>query len=282
MPASSFEFLSQFHGGCLGGRLQGELASGRWTSLDAAVAYVKLSGVRQIGHHLHAFAADNPVRMTVGIDQGGSSLEGVQTLWLVLGSSRSALKVLHNPGGNPSPTFHPKLWLFQNATEALLVCGSGNLTGGGLYSNYEAAVLITAPIADPAISAARTALHNWADITRPEIRAVDGPVLQLLHASGELPSEAASHAADAVARRARAFLSGLATGARATSGLFRPAAVPPPPPAVPLRHFRRHLSPPGRSHGLSPGRVRLVRGQPLRPRWHRSTTACSSRSTREG
>ena len=49
-------------------------------------------------------------------------------------SDQGELWVFHN--NNPS-TFHPKVYLFSSDHQALLVIGSGNLTEGGLYTNYE-------------------------------------------------------------------------------------------------------------------------------------------------
>jgi HKD family nuclease len=38
------------------------------------------------------------------------------------------------------PTFHPKVYLFSNDSSAECFIGSGNLTEGGLFTNYEAFV----------------------------------------------------------------------------------------------------------------------------------------------
>jgi hypothetical protein len=48
--------------------------------------------------------------------------------------------ISHNQ--NPS-TFHPKIYLFENESKASISVGSGNLTEGGLYTNYEATVTLT-------------------------------------------------------------------------------------------------------------------------------------------
>lgn len=223
----------------LGELLQAEIGSGRWSDLYGAVAYVKMSGVKQIGTALFAFASQGTVRMTVGIDQQGSSLEGVQTLWQVLGGGSGVLYVLNNPATNPSPTFHPKLWLFSNATHALLVAGSGNLTGGGLFTNYEFGSVTELDLADPqdrsVFDRTKALLDDWADAAHPEVTEVSGASLQSMHTSGELPSESAISAAAVVARTARAAVAGVKRGAKATSGLFSGRAVTPAPtaPALP-------------------------------------------------
>ena len=130
-----WKFVGSPHHDTLGSHLLRELANEKWTRLDAAVAFVKMSGVKQIGAPLYDFASRARVRLTVGIDHQGSSLEGIRNhaFWLILGGAASDLYVLQNPAGSPRSTFHPKMWLFRSDSEALLICGSGNLTGGGLF-----------------------------------------------------------------------------------------------------------------------------------------------------
>lgn len=237
----------------LGEVLLREISSGRWSDLQAAVAYVKMSGVKQIGTALFAFASGGTVRMTIGIDQQGSSLEGVQTLWQVLGGGSGVLYVLNNPATNPSPTFHPKLWLFSNATSALLVAGSGNLTGGGLFTNYEFGSVTELDLADgqdrSVFDRTKALLDDWANAAHPEVTEVSAASLQSMHTNGEMPSESAITSAAAVARAARATIAGVRRGARATSGLFagrsvhpapKPPSMPtlPPPPVTPAKPVR--------------------------------------------
>jgi hypothetical protein len=219
----------------LGDRLLVEITSGTWTELQGAVAYVKMSGVRQIGAALFGFSSTGTVRMTVGIDQQGSSLEGVQTLWQVLGGTAGALYVLNNPATNPSPTFHPKLWLLSNSSHALLIAGSGNLTGGGLFTNYEFGSVTTLDLADSDDRAifdrTRSLLDEWADSSQVEVVEVSAASLQQMHGSGELPSESAISSAAAVTRAARAAIAGVKRGAKATSGLFAGRTINPAPSA---------------------------------------------------
>lgn len=242
------EILSAYPPDRLGDRLTAELKSNRWLRLYGAVAYVKMSGVRHVGTALYAFSRSSQVRITVGIDQQGSSLEGVQSLWLLLGSRAGSMYVLNNPAGSPSSTFHPKIWLFEALDQALLISGSGNLTGGGLFTNYEFGSALTLDLSDPDDDALRASvrrlLDEWADDALPEVTEVTVATLRDMHGAGELPSESAMRAAGALARTARAAIAGVQKGARLASGLFvgrpmgaAPAAVAfpplPPPPVAP-------------------------------------------------
>lgn len=242
MAAASWEFIGQPNVNDLGSRLTQELGSGTWTSLSVAVAYVKMSGVTHVAKPLFDFAQRHSVTAVVGIDQQGSSLEGVQTLWLLLGGAAGDLYALNNPSGSPSPTFHPKLWLFEGPGGALLLCGSGNLTGGGLFTNYEAGLALRMQATDPELAVVKAALTAWTDDTQPEVSRVTASGLQAMHDAGELPSEAATRVAIALARTTRAMVAGLSRGGHAASGLFsgsptQKAPAPqsmPPLPAAPV------------------------------------------------
>lgn len=261
--ASGWEFIGQPNAGDLGTRLTDALADQQWTRLDAAVAFVKMSGVAHLAPPLQAFATRSQVRITVGIDQQGTSLEGLQNLWLVLGGASSELYVLQNPAGNPSPTFHPKLWLFRSETDALFICGSGNLTGGGLFTNYEAGVVLPLALDDPTLHAVASVLDQWSDESRPEVARVTANGMQAMHDAGELPSEAATRLATRLSKTARALIAGVGRGVRASSGLFRPApvrsapAIPTPPdlpapPVIPRPVPRLSAPRPTRADGARP------------------------------
>lgn len=121
----------------LGDLLKAHLAEQSWREFRAAVAFVKRSGVEHIAEELAAFAANASVRITVGVDLQGSSTEGLNLLLAAVAANGGEVWVFHN--ANPlRPTFHPKLYYFKKPGTALLIIGSGNLTSGGLFTNYEA------------------------------------------------------------------------------------------------------------------------------------------------
>lgn len=242
MP-SDFSLITSCSPYRLGERIAGEMLSGRWTDLRAAVAYVKMSGVLQVAAPLHNFVASGgTVRITVGIDQQGTSLEGLQTLWQLVDERIDAVYVLNNPYANPSPTFHPKLWLFSNGSQALLISGSGNLTGGGLFTNYEFGTVIELDLSVPkdlsVFANINEILDNWSNTDFPEVVEVTSETLRLMHTSGELPSESAISSAAKLSRAARAAMAGVKRGANVSSGLFIGRAVEKLPgaslPALPV------------------------------------------------
>jgi len=102
------------------------------------IAFVKRSGLSRLADALREFMdAGGCVGAVVGIDHQGTSTEGLR---LLLECSNEAY-VFHNRAF--SSTFHPKVYLFERSDEqAAAIVGSGNLTAGGLYTNYETSLLL--------------------------------------------------------------------------------------------------------------------------------------------
>lgn len=219
----------------LGDELLALMSEARWARLDVAVAFVKLSGVRHLAASLDAFCARNPgsVRITVGIDMQGSSIEGVQLLWQIVTQHGGQLFILRNPQGPPSTTFHPKAWLFRDASgDGRAVVGSGNLTQGGLYTNYELGIGVNADAA--ALGDLSAILERWTDPSQPEVELVDAAVLTKLYDSGDLPSETAMRRAERASRAVRSGLTGLGKAPATIASIFRGRGVPAAPSAAPL------------------------------------------------
>jgi hypothetical protein len=207
-----------------------------WTTVWASVAYVRTSGVKHVSGSLQNFGlrAIGDSKLVVGIDQQGSSLEALEELYLILAGWGGELFILRNPSGSPSPTFHPKLWYFTNGgrSRALLIAGSGNLTEGGLYTNYEvgsATVLDSSAVTDAALmTEVQTMFNAWTNPHEPHVLRVDVHVLQTLHNSGELPGEDTIRRATKLARTATARMAG-SRGSTNLSGLFSGSPVPSAP-----------------------------------------------------
>ena len=121
----------------LGEFLLAHLADPRWTVFRAAVAFVKRSGTRYVRQALQEFSRRAEVRISVGVDLCGTSREGLTDL---LALAPGGVFVYRNSGPY---TFHPKVYLFKSATHADVLTGSGNLTGGGLFTNYEASLAVS-------------------------------------------------------------------------------------------------------------------------------------------
>lgn len=161
-----------------------------WPVFRAAVAFVKRSGTRHIVDSMASFSQRSRCEIIVGIDHRGTSYEGLEDLLRGVGPSGRVL-VFHNP---ISSTFHPKVYLFRSDTNAEVLIGSGNLTEGGIFTNYEASIhfSLDLSVADDAsmLRSIEAVLDNWADTTTGTTRLLDSTFLRTLVGRGYVPVEA--------------------------------------------------------------------------------------------
>lgn len=174
----------------LGDYLKAAFTSDQWTHCYGAVAFIRASGVQQLIPDIAAFQErKGSIRLAVGVDLFGSSAEGLQLLVENL-PSPSFAAVLHNEGDS---TFHPKVWLFANSERAELFVGSGNLTGGGLFTNYEATLRIALDLSDDddkaAYDSALEALARWSEPDGNLVKKLDDTLLDELVQGGYILPE---------------------------------------------------------------------------------------------
>lgn len=163
--------------------------AGPWTHFRAAIAFVKRSGTRYIEGGLASFAANHDVEIIAGIDHRGTSYEGLESLLHAV-SPIGRVVIFHNPTFR---TFHPKIYLFKSSVTADMVLGSGNLTGGGLFANYEAGLRLRLNLANPDEAAilmdVERVLNRWSDLSSDTAHLLDQQLLTKLAAWGLTPSE---------------------------------------------------------------------------------------------
>jgi len=135
------ELMNQPFTGQLGNRLIELLDVPDYHTLNIVVAFAKNSGVLRIKDALERFRKrGGKVNAYVGVDLGGTSYEALTTLLL----HTDSLNVVHS---EKDQTFHAKIYQFVGKDKGLVVVGSHNLTGGGLWTNFESSVLI--PVGGP-------------------------------------------------------------------------------------------------------------------------------------
>ena len=212
----------------LGDFLKDNLA-GRWTHFRAAVAFVKRSGVRHVAPALTAFARTGHAEIIAGIDHRGTSSEGLRDLLYAV-SPRGRIIVFHN---RLPFTFHPKAYLFKSSTAAEVLVGSGNLTEGGLFTNYEATLGLSLDLTEPkqaaVLQSLERVLDSWSDLSTGAALVLDEALLARITGLGLVPSEtlAVSEPGDMVrdVDRTRPGRSGLPFAAR---GEYRAPPYPKP------------------------------------------------------
>ncbi|ENL7332662.1 TPA: hypothetical protein ACP2DR_004669 [Escherichia coli] len=130
------ELMNQPFTGQLGNRLIELLDSPDYHTLNIVVAFAKNSGVLRIKDSFERFRKRGGIiNVYLGIDLGGTSYEALTALLL----HTDSLSVIHS---EKAQTFHAKIYQFLGDNNGLIIVGSHNLTGGGLWTNFESSVHI--------------------------------------------------------------------------------------------------------------------------------------------
>lgn len=184
--------LSQPHGQRLGDLLLDRLRDPSWDVFRAAVAFAKRSGVKHLVDALQEFSRRGQVKLAIGVDLGGTSLEGLSGLFDCL-ETTGEIWVFHNENGS---TFHPKVYVFKGKDRADVIIGSGNLTEGGLFTNYEASVAIPIDLNEPEqrafLEQVETTLDSYSEPSAGTAVRLTRATFDTLIAQGYLPLEAYS------------------------------------------------------------------------------------------
>ncbi|HCG6086269.1 phospholipase D-like domain-containing protein [Vibrio antiquarius] len=135
----------------------------KWKELDFAVAWVNQRGVQKIGDAIEHFASKGgKINAVVGLDFNHTSKEGLIRLLEIEEKFKGVTtNVFYDE--NPACTFHPKVFLFKNTTQAQLYVGSNNMTGAGLSTNIEMSLGFTGNVNDKTIEEVSSILLSWRD-----------------------------------------------------------------------------------------------------------------------
>lgn len=213
----------------LGDFLLTNFADPQWTSFRAAIAFVKRSGTLFVRQPLQAFNSRAEVRISVGVDLNGTSREGLTDLFEA--TPQGQVFIYRNNG--PS-TFHPKVYVFKSTQKADVLVGSGNLTRGGLYTNYEASLAVSLNLANQQdasfLQIVETALDIWSQPQEGTCYVLTKELIEQLVAQGLVHTEAELHAAQKQATAAAT--AGQQQILAAKQPLFVTITVPPPPVAI--------------------------------------------------
>lgn len=175
--------------GRLGDLLKDQFAQ-EWKHFRAAVAFARRSGTRHIADALHAFSRESSVEIIVGIDHLGTSFEGLNEL-LKSVQPDGKIFILHN---RLPHTFHPKMFIFHSDSKARILIGSGNLTEGGLFTNYEAGVSFDLDLSEEKsgklFQNIMSAMDQWTNANSEISHELDDALLAGLANAGLVPLEA--------------------------------------------------------------------------------------------
>lgn len=158
-----------------GTALANDIESVKWNHIEIAVAWVRRSGTQHLEPSFKKFLGRGGfAQVTVGVDIENTSAEGLKDFLDLQADGNIETHIHHNEA---STTFHPKVYLLRNDADARLIVGSNNLTGAGLFVNTEAGLQLDAPLNDPLIRDARTALAAWRDPSTGLAKRLDATLL---------------------------------------------------------------------------------------------------------
>lgn len=164
---------------------------GNFKEFQLCVAFVKRSGVRHIQEEIKQFTEKgNRVRMVVGIDHFGTSVEGLEDL---LACSKNG-EIWINNCADKFVTFDPKVYLFENEKKAILIIGSQNLTEGGLFTNDECSAIYRLKKGiqedDKTLKEIKDYFDIWCDPNSGNSKKLDQEFLKILKTNGNILPEA--------------------------------------------------------------------------------------------
>ena len=105
---------------------------GHVASFTMFAAFAKNSGVLRLKPALEQFKASGGyISAFIGVDAHGTSYEAVLNLFELC----HELYIVHSESS--TTTFHSKIYELNNDGDTWIAVGSNNLTGGGLWTNFE-------------------------------------------------------------------------------------------------------------------------------------------------
>jgi len=186
------EIINQPRAGKLGDKLIELLRKSgveRFDIFYITVAYIRRSGVIRLKSSMEEFKeAGGIVKSIAGIDQKNSSIEGLQ----MLAELSNEMFIFHNEV--PNMTFHPKLYIFEKQNhKATVLIGSGNLTEGGLYTNYELKSIfefdLTIPEENRKFEEIKSVFISYSDTSSPLCKVATPDQIRALIDRGYIRSE---------------------------------------------------------------------------------------------
>src|SRR5438309_10902481 len=131
------ELVWQPLNGQLGYLLDEQLRARKWKRAVMVAAFAGARGVALLLSAIAEFRTHRgEIAVYVGFDRRGTSAVALRMLL----AACDQVFLVHNP--DPRQIFHPKMYIFQNDDEAMVIVGSNNLTATGLYQNIEASIVV--------------------------------------------------------------------------------------------------------------------------------------------
>lgn len=157
-------------------------------SFTAISAFATLSGVKGISKFILEATHLNNNLIVVGVNEKVTSKEALEEI-LKMVNVKSYIFYANN-----NSIFHPKIYLFEGIKTSVLIIGSSNLTGRGLFVNVETSLLVTI---DNTIEADKKIVYQLKeyfkgifDQTDSNLKSITNELIDNLAKSGIVPTEA--------------------------------------------------------------------------------------------
>lgn len=108
-----------------------------FNSFTAISAFATLSGINGVSNLISKATHLKKILVVVGVNEKVTSKEALEKL-LNIKNIKSYVFF-----GNNNSIFHPKIYLFEGDKNSILIIGSSNLTGRGLFTNIETSIQVT-------------------------------------------------------------------------------------------------------------------------------------------
>jgi HKD family nuclease len=139
----------------------------------AIFSYARPNGIDLLlrDPEFQAFLQRGQFEIVVGVD-GVTNVAALDRLQAISAESRglSARVFLHDRSGT---TFHPKVCWFHKRNGGVALVGSGNLTLGGLTSNWEGFTLV--PLSNSEVRSLEAQWRTWKALHRSQLRELSDP-----------------------------------------------------------------------------------------------------------
>ncbi len=163
-------------------------------------AFTSQAGVNGLSKHIATAKKHlNLITIVTGVDQKGTSQEALEAL---LNLNINAF-VFYQPSFT---IFHPKIYLFEGTDKSELIIGSSNLTSQGLFTNVEAALLVSI---DNSVDADKKIIEELKeyfkgifDFTDPNLKKLSKKIIADLVKAKVVPTEEERKAAQDKAEKA--------------------------------------------------------------------------------
>lgn len=131
------KFIGQPLLGTTGQLLKDALGEKEFDRATFATAFTKRAALDRLSDAIGQFRGrGGHLTLITGIDHGGTTREGLKLAF----DLADMVMLTHHM--SQSVTYHPKMFIFRGPVASRLIVSSSNLTAGGLWSNFEASVVL--------------------------------------------------------------------------------------------------------------------------------------------